>query len=172
MKRALALFAVLALCSVTLAQAAKIRERHDTSWDFSKVKTWKFKADKGPGVEDIDLRVRAEVRTQLAKKGLRELKAGDEGSPDVLVVYSIGGVDTLTAGMTITAGWYGDIIAMPGAESRMTAGILLEMQDPAQEKAIWAASYVMTGNSPNTLAVMRDKVEKAVQGTLKKYPPK
>jgi hypothetical protein len=90
----------------------------------------------------------------------------------VLVVYSIGGVDTLTSGMTITAGWYGDIIAMPGAESRMTAGILLEMQDPAQEKAIWAASYVMTGNSPNTLAVMRDKVEKAVQGTLKKYPPK
>jgi hypothetical protein len=35
MKRALALFAVLALFSVTLAEAAKIRERHDTSWDFS-----------------------------------------------------------------------------------------------------------------------------------------
>ena len=172
MKRALALFAALFLLSVTLAEAAKIRERHDTTFDFSKVKTWRFKVDKGPGVEDIDLRVRAEIRTQLAGKGLREIKAGDEGSPDVLVVYSIGGVDTLTAGMTITAGWYGDIIAMPGAESRMSAGILLEMQDPAKEQAVWAASYVMTGNNPNVLAVMRDKVEKAIQGTLKKYPPK
>lgn len=171
MKRALALFAALFLFSVTLAEAAKIRERHDTSWDFSKVKTWRFKVEKGPGVDDIDVRVRAELRTQLAKKGLRELPLGDPEA-DVQIVYSIGGVDTLTAGMTITAGWYGDIIAIPGAESRMSAGILIEMQDPAKEQAIWAASYVMTGNNPNVLAVMRDKVEKAVQGTLKKYPPK
>ncbi len=171
MKRALALFAVLALASASLAGAAKIRAKHDPAHDFSKVKTWGFKAEKGPGVEDIDLRVRAEIRAQLAKKGMKEVRGG-EAKPDVLVVYSIGGVDTLTAGVQITAGWYGDIIAMPGAESRMTAGILIEMQDPGTEKAIWAASYVMTGNNPDTLAVMRDRVEKAVAGTLKKYPPK
>lgn len=171
MKRALAIFAALFLLSVTLAEAAKVRSKHDATFDFARVETWKFKTEKGPGVEDLDLRIRAEIRTQLAGKGMRELESAD-GTPDVLVVYSIGGVDMLTAGMTITAGWYGDIIAMPGAESRVSAGMLLEMQNPVQGQAVWAASYVMTGNNPDSLAIMRDRVEKAVRGALKKYPPK
>jgi hypothetical protein len=154
------------------ANAAKVRSYHDPEFDFSKVKTYQFKVDQAKRNESLDGRIVAEIRAQLAKKGLRELPADSSDSPDVFVGYAVGTVDTLSPGFIPVAGWYGTLWAVPGAYSAITGGLLVEMGDPATGKEIWAASYVMKGNNPQAIQYMASQVEKAVRGALGKYPPK
>ena len=170
--RVLALLTLFVLLGATLAGAAKIRSFHDRTFDFSKVKTYRFKLEQGPATEGLDQRIRAETRAQLAKKGLRELPAGEEPA-DVLVTYAVGSVDILApGGFTMDYDWYGELIAIPADISSVTGGLLIEMGDPKSGKSVWAASYVMRGNNPNSLQVMVKDAEKAVRGALGKYPPR
>jgi hypothetical protein len=174
--RAFALLALFLLVGFLVgadrASAAKVRSWHEPTFDFSKVETYRFKLDQVKRNESLDGRILAEIRTQLTKKGLRELPAESEESPDVLVSYAVGTVDSLSPGFIPVAGWYGTLWAVPGAYSATTGGVLIEMGDPETGKEIWAASYVMKGNNPNALMYMASKVEKAVRGALGKYPPK
>lgn len=170
--RALALLTLFVLFGATVADAAKIRTHHDPKFDFSKVKTYRFKLEQGPGEESLDRRIRAETRAQLAKKGLRELPAGDEPA-DVLVTYAVGAADTLApGGFTVEYGWYGELIAVPADFSTVTGGLVIEMGDPQSGKSVWATSYIMRGNNPQSLQVMINRAEKAVRGALGKYPPR
>lgn len=169
--RALALLALFVVFGATVSGAAKIRSQHDPDFDFSKVKTYRFKIETGPAPEGLDRRIRTETRAQLAKKGLRELPPGEE-TPDVLVAYAAGSVDHLGPGFQVVAGWYGDLLAVPGNQSTITGGVLIEMGDPKSGKAVWAATYIMKGTTPNALQVMIERVEKAVRGALSKYPPR
>jgi hypothetical protein len=169
--RAFALSALLVLLGADLAAAAKVRSQHDPSFDFSKVKTWRFKVEQGPALEELDRRIRAEIRTQLAKKGLRELPAGDE-APDVLVAYAAGSADTLASGFSVAPGWWGSLWVIPGGDSSVTGGLMIEMGDPETGKGVWAASYVMRGTTPQALQVMYNNAEKAVRGAVGKYPPR
>ena len=169
--RAAALLALFVLLGATLAGAAKIRSQHDPAFDFSKVKTYRFKLETGPAPEGLDRRIRAETRVQLTKKGLRELPPGEE-TPDVLVTYAAGSVDHLGPSFQVVAGWYGDLLAVPGNQSTVTGGLIIEMGDPKTDKSVWAASYIMRGTTPNALQVMVDRAEKAVRGALSKYPPR
>ena len=169
--RSLLLLALFVLLAPTLAQAAKVRSAHDPDYDFSQVKTYRFKTESGPGEESIDRRIRGEIRAQLAKKGLRELPDGDE-TPDVLVNYAVGTIDHLGPGFAVAASWYYGLVAVSAGQSTLSGGILIEMGDPETGKGVWAATYIMKGTTPNALIVMIDRVEKAVRGALGKYPPR
>ena len=174
--RALALLPFLLLLGLLLgvdrAGAAKVKSWHDPGYDFKKVKTWRFKPDRQHRNENLDGRIIQEIRKELAKKGLRELKDDSEEKPDVLVSFQVGTVDTISPGFVAVGDWYGTIWAVPGVDSAITGGVLIEMGDPESGKELWAASYVMKGNNANALQVMASRVEKAVRGALGKYPPR
>ena len=165
------LLAILVLVGSDLAGAAKVKSGHDPSFDFSQVKTYRFEVEEGPATEHLDGRIRAEMRAQLAAKGLRELPAGEE-QPDVVVAYAVGSADILYQGFVAQPGWYGTLWVVPGGESAVTGGLLIEMGDPETGKLVWAATYVMRGNNANALQVMVKKIEKAVRGAFGKYPPR
>ncbi|HVR97074.1 MAG TPA: DUF4136 domain-containing protein [Thermoanaerobaculia bacterium] len=171
--RVLALMSLFVLLGATLAGAAKIRSNHDPNFDFSKVKTYRFKLEKGHPNEDLDRRIRAEIRAQLTKKGLRELPAGEEPA-DLLVTYAAGSADSLVPGGWFVEydDWSGGPVLVPGDLSTVTGGLLIEMGDPKSGKLVWSASYIMRGNNPGSLQVMASNAEKAVRGALKKYPPR
>jgi hypothetical protein len=170
--RIVALLTLFVLLGATLAGAAKIRSQHDPTFDFSKAKTYRFKLEQGPATEGLDQRIRAETRAQLTKKGLREIPAGEEPA-DLLVTYAVGSVDHLQpGGFVVDYDWYGELIAIPADFSSVTGGLLIEMGDPKSGKSVWAATYIMRGNNPNSLQVMVGNAEKAVRGALGKYPPR
>ena len=169
--RSLVVLALLVLLVPSLAAAAKVRSGFDEKYDFSKVKTWRFQVDEGPGGPNVDGRIRAELRTQLAAKGLREVTAKDQ-PVDVLVLYNVGAADGLVSGFVAEVGWYGDILMVPGGRSVVTGAVLVELDDAETGKPVWAGAYIMEGNTAQALMVMVDRVEKAVRTVLKKYPPK
>jgi len=172
MIRRLALPTLLALLfAAQPLAAAKVRSGHDTSFDFDAVQTYRWKAEKGPAPsEDTDRRIRVTADEVLAKKGLKRVGEGEEA--DVLLVYSVGAEDMLVAGRTAKVGWYGDIWVIGAARSRMSGGILIEMQRPEDGQAVWGATWVQTGNNPDTLMLLVQDAEKAVKKALAKYPPK
>ena len=169
--RSLLLLALFVLGGANVAGAVKVRSMHDPSVDFSKLKTYRFKLEQGPAEESLDRRIRAEIRSELAKKGFSELPPGDE-QPDVLMNYAVGTADQIGPGFAMAATWYGGLVAVSGTQSTISGGILLEMGDPETGKSMWAATYIMRGTTPNALMVMIDRAEKAVRGAFKKYPPR
>lgn len=167
-------FALLTLLALLVAAqplaAAKVRSGHDTGFDFDAVHTYRWKAEKGPAGDDLDRRIRLEADEVLSKKGLK--RVGADEAADVLLVYSVGTEDMLVAGRTAEIGWFGDIWVIGAARSRMSGGILIEMQRPEDAKAVWGATWVQTGNNPDTLMLLVKDAEKAVKKALAKYPPK
>lgn len=171
MLRRLALSALLLFAAAAPLVAAKVRTGHDSTFDFSAVHTYRWKADEGPAPnEELDRRIRLQADEELAKKGLK--RAGEGEAADVLLVYSVGSADMLVAGRTAVVGWYGDIWVVGAARSRMSGGILIEMQKPEDGQAVWGASWVQTGNNPDTLMLLVQDAERAVKKALARYPPK
>jgi hypothetical protein len=169
---AFALSLLFLLLGTGPARAAEVRTGHEPGYDFSRVKTYRWATEKGGAMDPgLDRRIRAEVTKGLAAKGLRQLPPGEEPA-DVLLRYNVGAADGLVAGNVVSVGWYGDLIAVPGARSDVRAGLLLEMLEPESGKLLWGATYIMRGNTPQALQVMADRAERAVRGVLKKYPPK
>ena len=69
--------------------------------------------------------------------------------------YAAGSADNRSpGGCIVDYDWYGELIAVPGDYSTVTGGLLIEMGDPKSGKSVWAASYVMRGNNPQSLQVM------------------
>jgi hypothetical protein len=169
LSRRLASFLPLLLLLAAAGCATTVRSGHDPNFDFSKVHTWRWRIEKGPGGELVDDRARAAIRSELAKKGLRELPPG-EGQPDVLVSYAVGSADVLAPDWVFDAAYFGAVVGYVGASSHVTGGILIDMADPATEKGVWAASYIMEGGNANALQVMLDKLEKAVHAAIARYP--
>lgn len=168
--RALLLLLVLVGVAAT-ARAADVKSAFDPNVDFSQLKTWRFHTDKGPGGEMVDGRARAEIRSELNKRGLRELPPGDE-APDMLVSYAVGSADTLYPEWQFDASYFGSVIGWIGSASRVRGGILIDFGNPKTDKTIWAGAYLMEGNNANALQVMLDRLEKAVRGAMKSFPPK
>jgi hypothetical protein len=167
--RRLAVSALCLLLGVAAAEAAKVRSWQDPQYDFAKPKTYRWDRPAGPAEESLDRRIRSEIRSELAKRGLREQTV--EGEPaDVAVLYITGMADTLVAGFDLGVGWYGELVAVPGTDSSVTAGILIELLDGASGDEVWAATYLMKGNTMGALQMMIDDAEKAVRGAFKKFP--
>jgi hypothetical protein len=167
--------AALALALAALlgagACATKVHSAHDPAYDFTRVRTWRFRIDKGPASPSVDGRARKAIRTELERKGLRELPPGDE-TPDVLVSYAAGAMDALQSDWRAEPGLYGTVLVYPGAKSTVTGGVLIEMGDPRTGKAVWEGAYIMQGDNVNAMQVMLDRLEKAVREALAQYPPK
>lgn len=167
--RRLAASALCLLFGTAAAEAAKVRSWQDPQYDFAKPKTYRWESSAGPAEESLDRRIRSEIRSELAKRGLRE-QTNEGEAADVSVLYITGMADTLVAGVDLDVGWYGGLVAVPGTDSAVTAGILIELLDGTSGDEIWAASYLMKGNTMGALQQMIDDAEKAVRGAFKKFP--
>lgn len=159
--RSLVVLALLVLLVPSLAVAAKVRTGFDEKYDFSQVKTWRFQVDEGPGGPNVDGRIRAELRTQLAAKGLREVTAKDQ-PVDVLVLYNVGAADGLVSGFVAEVGWYGDILGVPGG-ARWSPARCWSSWTTRRPKSRSGRAPTSGGNTAQALMVMVDRVEKAVR---------
>lgn len=168
-RRFAALLPLALVLGVVIACATTVRSGHDPNYDFSKVKTWRWRIEKGPGGEMVDDRARAAIRSELSKKGLRELPPGDE-QPDVVVSYAAGSADILAPDWVFEPAYFGGVFGYVGSSSHVKGGILIDMADAKTEKGVWAAAYIMEGGNANALQVMLDKLEKAVHEAIARYP--
>lgn len=160
----------LLLALPALVEAAKVRSGYDQTSDLAPIKTWRFRSEQGPAPAAVDGRVRAEVRSALAAKGLREVAAGE--TADVLLAYKVERGDRLFAELRVGIGWFGDILPLLMARSEIAAGLLLEMDEGKSGRPVWAGCWTLEGEPSRAVEEARERAADAVRAVLKKFPPK
>lgn len=161
---------VLPLSLAAAAGAAKIQTNHDPQADFKSYKTYRWNQAEGPGYSGLDGPVRAAAEEALAKKGLKKVEVGEPA--DLELMYNAGAVNSLTAGVGIAPGWWGDLWLIPAAEWYTTAGIAFTFHEVATEKAVWSGWKVAKGTNPNAPQVMVKRAPGYTKDIFAKYPPK
>jgi hypothetical protein len=169
-RRLLLLLPALLFAGATVAEAVKVRTSHDAKVDFSKFDTFRWKTPEGPGGQELDGPLRAAAEKELAERGLRRAKNDEEA--DLVLQYLVGYADVLVAGFTVTAGWWGDLVAVPGGDSNVSAGLMLTLSLPEGGEPIWGGILVAKGTTENALMVMRDRAPKYARKILENYPPR
>lgn len=159
---------LLAMLGASTAMAAKTGSEKDPATDFTKFRTYAWKTAAGPSAEDVDGRIRKAANEELKKKGLR--LAGEGEKPDLLLQYNAGFADTLVAGFSITAGWWGDLVAIPGAETNVRAGIVFLFTRPDDGEGVWTGWLVQEATTENALPILRDRAPKYAKRVLARYP--
>jgi hypothetical protein len=171
MRRIAALSLCLALAGALAADAARVRTQLAPGADLSKLTTYRWDRPVGPGPEGLDGKIRAAAEKGLAEHGLK--RAPDDGSAcDLVVSYNVGSADLLTSGFSVNAGYWGDLVVVPGNDSNVSAGLILFVSDPASKEALWAGWMILKGTSEQALMVMRDRAPGYVGKILARYPKK
>jgi hypothetical protein len=148
--------------------AAKTGSERDPGVDFTKFQTYAWKNAEGPSAPDVDGRIRKAANEELKKKGLRLAAEGEK--PDLQLQYNAGFADTLVAGFSVTAGWWGDLVAIPGAETNVRAGIVFLFTRPDDGEGVWTGWLVQEATTENALPILRDRAPKYAKRVLAKYP--
>ena len=170
MRRSLPLFLLLAVAVSGAAGAAKIQSKQDPKADFTAFHTFQWRLAEGPGGSEIDGPIRAAAEKTLAERGLRRAATGE--AADLVLEYNVGLGDQLTAGFAVTADWWGQLVAVPAAASRVTAGLLFLLTRTLGGDPVWAGWLVESGNNDQALMVMRDRAPKYTKRVLSRYPSK
>ena len=136
--------------------------------DFSKYTTYRWKVAAGPGAPDLDRQLRAAAEEQLAKEGLKKV-AGDGEAADLEIAYNAGTVDILVAGIDVVAGWWGDLIGVPGTDSNVTGGLMYVFNDAATGQVVWTGLIVKRGTTVNAAQVMKKRAPKWAKQILAAY---
>lgn len=168
MIRHLTLAVSLLLLFAAAAEAASIETKAAPGVDFASFSTYRWEKAEGPGAPDFDRVLRNAADAELAKQGLR--KVGDDQEADLLLRYNAGTVDSLVAGIAVTAGWWGDLIAYPAGESRTTGGLVMILSAAKSGEVVWTGWKVQRGTNVNAPMVMRDRAPKWARQILGKYP--
>jgi hypothetical protein len=169
-RKILLLVPALLLAGATIAEAVKVRTSHDPEVDFSKFHTFRWNTPEGPGGIELDGPLRAAAEKELAARGLERAKSGEEA--DLVLGYLVGYADALVAGFTVTAGWWGDLVAIPGGDSNVSAALMLTLSPPEGGEPVWGGILVAKGTTENALMVMRDRAPKYARKILSNYPPR
>ena len=162
------LAASLLLLLAAAAQAAGIETKAAPGVDFSSFSTYRWEKAEGPGAPDFDRVLRNAADDELGEKGLRKVDGDQEA--DLLLRYNAGTVDSLVAGIAVTAGWWGDLIAYPAGESRTTGGLVMILSAAKSGEVVWTGWKVQRGTNVNAPMVMRDSAPKWARQILDKYP--
>ena len=136
--------------------------------DLAKMKTYHWKSEKGPQTGDLDKKLRAAADEQLAKKGLKLVPTAEPA--DMELRYNAGTVDILVAGLDVAAGYWGDLVGVPGTDSNVRGGMIFMFEDPANGKTLWAGWIVKEGTTMNAAQVMRKRAPKWAGQILSRYP--
>jgi hypothetical protein len=168
MRRSLSSFLLLAVLGSTFAGAAKIETKQDPKADFKSFHTFTWRFAEGPGGSEIDGPIRAAAESALAERGLSRAAADEKA--DLVLEYNVGLGDALTAGVAVTADWWGQLVAIPAASSRVTAGLLFLLTRAEGGEPVWGGLLVESGNNDQALLVMRDRAPKYAKRILSRYP--
>ena len=164
----LSALAVLLLAGATAAAAKGIETKKDPGTDFTKLHTFAWRLEKGPSPEDLDHMIRRAAESALKERGLVLVKEGEK--PDLLLEYNAGLSDLLVAGFDVTVDWWGSLVAVPGSDSNVTAGIVFLLTTPADGKAVWAGWLVQRATTENAGIVLRQRAPKYTRKILERYP--
>jgi hypothetical protein len=169
MRKPLLILLSLLFAGASLCQAG-VEVRHDSKADFSSFHTFGWLRAEGPSPPDLDGQLRAAAVEELAKRGLRPVKEGE--TPDLLLAYNAGYGDILVAGLSIEAGYYGNLVGVPGGDSNVTAGILFYMTRPDSDVPVWTGWLVKRATTEGALPMLRKRAPGYARKILAKYPPK
>ena len=162
-------FLLLAV-TVTPAHAAKNKTAQDPDTDFSAFRTYAWRGKDVSEMLGSDVRSAAEQ--VLRSKGYERVDADQD--PDLWFEYNAGSADVLRAGWRLTIGWYGDLWAIPGARSRVEAGLAIlcttNARGDGEDRAVWGGRSLMAGNTPDALLVMTSRVGKVTRKLMKSFP--
>lgn len=170
MKKRLLLLIPALLASATVLEAAKVRTQFDPKADFSTFHTYRWQVAEGPGSPELDGPVRAAANKELAARGLKLVGEGEKA--DLVLAYNAGFADMLVAGFALTVDWWGQMVAVPGGDSNVSAGLLFLMTRPEGGEPVWAGALIERGTTENALRVMRDRAPKYARKILSNYPPR
>jgi len=170
MRKALLLLLPGLLAGATVLEAAKVRTQHDPKADFSSFQTYRWQKAEGPGGPELDGPVRAAANKELAERGLRLVAEGEKA--DLLLAYNAGFADVLVAGFSLTVDWWGQMVAVPGGDSNVSAGLLFLMTRPEGGEPVWAGALIVRGTTESALQIMRDRAPKYARKILSNYPPR
>ena len=149
---AVAFSLALSLVLAPAVQAAKIQTNHDPQADFKSFKTYRWNKEEGPEYVGLDRPVRVAAEAVLAKKGLTKVPVGEPA--DLELMYNAGAINSLTAGVGIAPGWWGDLFLIPAAEWYTTGGIALTFHEVATDKVVWSGWKVAKGTNQDAPQVM------------------
>jgi hypothetical protein len=162
--RRIILIAVLAQLLALTTFAQKILIDSDKSANFSKFKTYAWKAGTPAPNPLMNDRIIAAIDMQMAAKGL--LKVDVEKMPDLIVVYHAA-VQYET--QLTTMGWYYGGMGTTYVDKIPVGTLLVEMGDPSTKKMVWR------GTGSDTVSEKPEKIEKkinqVVEKMFKKFPP-
>ncbi|HUO51790.1 MAG TPA: DUF4136 domain-containing protein [Gemmatimonadaceae bacterium] len=173
-RRSLALLAaaaVLGACS-TLT----VNSDWNTTIDFTQYKTWNFKNDTLPYSTFTQERIRQEIATTLASKGLTR----DTLNPQLIVIYRVN-LSSQTQYQTVSTGGYGYGPAWGGwgyggvgysttTQTQIPIGALtIAIVDPKLNQLVWRgeADSQLSDNQSNA-----QLVQQAIQQMFQQFPPK
>ena len=159
---------LLSLTLASAAAAAKIQTESVPKGELAALRSYAWQKESAPGSDPVDRLIREAADDTLAKKGLVRVEAGEE--PDLLISYQVGAADQLRSSMLMTVGWWGGLVAYPGARSAVEAVLLIVLTDSTGERPLWAGSILVRGNTPQAEMVMQERAGKYAAKVLKKYP--
>lgn len=169
-----AVFTMALVFAVAAHAGLKVDVLYDRKADFTTFRTYRWATgprDKSPMASMVDGRIKSTARTELEKKGLREVREGEE--PDLLLTY-YGGIEDnlLLEGVRYELAphvvWTG-AAPLEATRNYQVGSLILDMADAGTRQVVW--SGVATGKA-STRSKLREQVEKAVRKVLKRYPPK
>lgn len=169
------LVTVLALvpCLLALACASvQVGVTYDTTVDFSKYRTFAFRADRTLDDEFRQRLAERVITRQLTAKGLRL----DREAPDLLIGMTpdfdnASGPNTVAAGTVVWRTWgpYDGIALSTGSADLRDATMVLNISE-AGGKPVWrgaAQARIQAGNPAQT----EKKLENALDMLLSRFPP-
>lgn len=168
-RKTAALILMLGVFAAAGVAEAGVKSHPAPGTDFSKFSTYRWKAAAGPGAPDLDRRIRSEVDGQLAKEGLKKV-AGEGEAADLEIAYNAGTVDILVAGIDVVAGWWGDLVGVPGTDSNVNGGILFAFYEASTGKVVWTGLIVKRGTTENAAIVMRKRAPRWARQIVANYP--
>jgi hypothetical protein len=93
------------------------------------------------------------------------------GEPaDMELRYNAGAADALVAGLDIAAGYWGDLVGIPGSHSTVRGGMVFLLENPENGEVFWAGWIVKEGTTMSAPQVMRKRAPKWAKQILSRYP--
>ncbi len=160
----------LPFASTAALEAAKVKTKHDPKADFEGFHTYRWLVAEGPAASDLDGLLRAAAEAELGARGLRRAAEGEQA--DLVLAYNAGYADHLVAGFKVNMAWWGQLVAVPGGDSNVTAGLVFLLTRPEGGEPVWSGWLIQRGTTENALMVIRQRAPSYARKILSNYPPR
>ena len=165
---------LLLLTAMAACSQFTVRERHDPSADFGRLRTWSWQArsempwDRRLARDSLDVRIEEETATQLAAKAYRQVTE----DPDFRVNYHVAvGPREALQGDPHTYGYLPGYWDM-GVYAYDEGSLFIDVIDARTNTLLWRGVASTALRTTSTLKERRARITEAVQKVLSIFPPK